>query len=66
MTIHCAHVVELEFTDTVVLEEGDYAWYDMYGEHDVLTWTFGSAADNNYDNPAPIPDGVEFDGTRTA
>lgn len=59
-------VEELPITDAVVLEEGDYAWYDMYGETDVLTWVYGCAADNNYDNPAPIPEGVDFNGVRTA
>lgn len=51
------NVEELEFSEIVELNEGDYAWYDMYGEFDCLTWLSGSAADNNPNNPAPIPEG---------
>ena len=51
------NVEELEFSEIVELNEGDYAWYDLYGEFDCLTWLKGCAADNNSGNPLPIPKG---------
>jgi len=51
------NVEELEFSEIVELNEGDYAWYDLYGYTDCLTWLKGCAADNNSGNPLPIPKG---------
>ena len=51
-------VEELLFDDVIILEEDDYSWYDLYGEKDCLCWVSGCAADNNSDNPLPVPEGI--------
>jgi len=44
-------VEELRFTESVVLYEDDYSWYDFpeHNDYAVLCVSFGCAADNNYD-----------------
>lgn len=48
-------VEELNISETIVLKEDDYSWYEFYGEQ-CLCVTYGCPADNNWDNPLPIPE----------
>lgn len=49
-------VEELPISETIVLGEHDYSWYEFYGEL-CLCVAHGSPAYNNTGNPLPVPAG---------